>query len=84
MIDVGIMIQDVIFLKIFGIMHVIIVKGEISYDDIGVSNYILKIANSAIVCSWINFASIWLHCFHLLSIVFSMSGLHNLFSHKLS
>mgnify|MGYP003529017944 FL=1 len=84
MIDVGIMIQDVIPLKIFGVMHIIIVKGEISYDDIGVSNYILKIANSAIVCSWINFASIWLHCFHLLSIVFSTSGHHNLFSHKLS
>ena len=56
--------------KHISIPLLIIVKGEISYDDIGVSNYILKIANSAIVCSWINFASIWLHCFHLLSIVF--------------
>ena len=84
MIDVGVMIQDVIFLKISGVMHVIIVKGKITYDDIRVRNYILKIANSAIVCSWINFASIWLHCFHLLSVVFSMSGHHNLFSHKLS
>ena len=84
MIDVGIVIQDVVFLKILGVMHIIIVKGEISYDNIGVRNYILKIANSAIVCAWINFVSVWLHCFHLLSIVFSMSGHHNLFSHKLS
>ena len=84
MINVGIMIQDVILLEIPGVMHIVIIKGEISYDDIGILNYILKIANSAIVCSWINFASIWLHCFHLLSIVFSMSGHHNLFSHKLS
>ena len=84
MIDVGIMIQDVIFLKISGVMHIIIVKGEISYDDIGVSNYILKIANSAIVCSRVNFVSILLHRFHLLSVVFPMSDHQNLFSHKLS
>ena len=48
MIYIGIMIQDVILLKILGVMHVIIVKGKISYDDIGGRNYILKIANSAI------------------------------------